>query len=749
MMTAGFFAHSVDGRPESEWETLLRHLRETDAGARRRGDKFGAADLAGLAGRLHDLGKYKRAFQDRLCGGPSTDHASAGANYARAHLGFPGRVLAHAIAGHHTGLKDGLLADEGRLDRTAPELAAIIAAARADGLELPDAVAQPEGFTLDKTMRGFQFAFLTRMLFSCLIDADRTAAAAFDAAARGETSEPPPPASLARLETALAGFLAARAAGPTADRPINRLREDVLRHAQTRADAPRGVFTLTVPTGGGKTLTSLAFALAHARRHGLDRVIVVIPFTSVIEQTARVFREALGALGDQVLEHHSAFDATRELRDERIGPERLRLSMATWDFPIVVTTAVQFFESLFSNRPSRCRKLHSIARSVIVLDEAQTMPLKLLRPCVAALKELVRNYRSSVVLCTATQPALTAPLTGREDGFRGGFETPEELAPDVPRLFAALRRTTVRRIGEQDDAALAERMAGHEQALCIVNQRAHARALFGAIRHLPGARHLSTVMHAVHRARVLGEIRADLKAGRPCRVVSTSLIEAGVDVSFPLVLRAEAGLDQIAQAAGRCNREGEASAEASEVLVFRAPDYKVLQELRANAEAGLEVLGLHAADPFAPPAIRAFFEMLYWRKGSSLDAHGVLEACATKAATLDFPFETIARDMRFIDDTMVPVIVPKEDGGAAAALLDRLRHVPTPGALVRDLQRYTVGIPRTARAGLVAAGLAEVIREGDFGDQFVVLHHLDLYRPETGLDWTDPTFAETERLIVA
>jgi len=701
---------------------------------------------------LHDLGKYKDEFQARLRGGPRTDHASAGANYARAHLGCPGLVLAHAIAGHHTGLKDELFRDEGRLDRNSPELAAVVAAASGDGLVLPDAAPPPAAFRVDKAERGFQLAFLTRMIFSCLIDADRGAAAAFDARARGDALDTIAFASLAALRDGLGDYMARRDLGFAADNPVNRLRDTVLRHAQAQADHPRGAFTLTVPTGGGKTLTSLAFALAHACHHGLDRVIVVIPFTSVIEQTARVYREALGALGDQVLEHHSAFDATQELQgaEERIGPERLRLSMATWDRPIVVTTAVQFFESLFSNRPSRCRKLHSIARSVIVLDEAQTMPLALLRPCVAALKELVRNYRSSVVLCTATQPALTAPRTAAESGFRGGFEAPEELAPDVPRLFDALRRTTVRHIGVQDDAALAARMAGPGQALCIVNQRAHARALFGAIRHLDGARHLSTCMHAVHRARVLDGIRADLQAGRPCRVVSTSLIEAGVDVDFPLVLRAEAGLDQIAQAAGRCNREGQRDAAASEVLVFSAAEYQVIQALRANAEAGREMLRVHAADPLAPKAIRAFFEMLYWRKGpAALDAQGVLDDCARKAATLDFPFEKIAAAMRFIAETMVPVIVPAEDDGAASRLVERLRYVPLPDGIARDLQRYTVGIPRRARGELVAKGLAEVIREAEFGDQFVVLGNPDLYTRETGLDWSDPTFAAADRLIVA
>jgi CRISPR-associated endonuclease/helicase Cas3 len=487
-----------------------------------------------------------------------------------------GQLLAHVVAGHHAGLKDDLLGAEGRIKAKSALLASVEEAAKADGFVWPPTVASP-AMRVARGEQGFQLAFLTRMVFSCLIDADRTAAAAFDAHASGEAVEEAAHPSVAELEAALHAWMAQRKSAPTA---LNALRDEVLGAAVAKAAEPQGVFTLTVPTGGGKTLTSLAFALAHARRHQLDRVIVVIPFTSIIEQTAAVYRTALGPLGDAVLEHHGAFEMDNEKTwaATHNGPERLRLSMERWDKPIVVTTAVQFFESLFSDRPSRCRKLHSLARSVIVVDEAQTMPLPLLRPCVAAHKELARNYRSSVVFCTAAQPALTVDPDGGDHGFHGGFKAPAEIVPDVPALFAALRRVTVRDIGLQSNAELAERIAASPQALCIVNQHAHARALFGAIRHLPGARHLSTCMLSVHRARVLAEIRADLEEERPCRLVATSLVEAGVDVDFPLVLRASAGLDQIAQAAGRCNREFSRSPEQSEVLVFQATAYGVIAE---------------------------------------------------------------------------------------------------------------------------------------------------------------------------
>jgi CRISPR-associated endonuclease/helicase Cas3 len=736
-----FFAHTLANQPESEWEPLGRHLAEVGRLAEANGARFGGQTLARRAGELHDLGKYCSAFQARLRDPTKrVDHSTAGAVWASRHLGQKwGKLLAHVIAGHHAGLRNDLFGAGGRIASNADAVTPVEQAARSDGFALPDGVTGPSGAVIHKGSFGFQHAFLTRMIFSCLIDADRTAAAAFDGPAGTPSAGQP---SIAALDAALQAWMAQRVA-PSA--PLDTLRDKVLHAATARAGSPQGVFTLTVPTGGGKTLTSLAFALAHARHHGLDRVIVVIPYTSIIEQTAQVYRDALRDLANAVLEHHSAFERSDEARwsDDHTGPERLRLSMERWDSPIVVTTAVQFFESLFASRTSRCRKLHSIARSVIVVDEAQTMPLPLLRPCVAALKELALNYGASVVLCTATQPALAAPA------FPGGFIAPTELAPDVPALFAALRRVTVKDIGVQTDGALAELVAAQSQALCIVNQRAHARALFQQIRQLPGARHLSTCMHSVHRARVLAEIREDLRHGRPCRVVATSLVEAGVDVDFPRVLRASAGLDQIAQAAGRCNREGKRRAEDSEVLVFTAAEYDVIQPLKVNAEAGAATLAAHMDDPFSPAAMRAFFALLYGRKGKqALDQAGVLELCEDHKGDLNFPFETIANAMRFIDETMVPVIVGKEDDGKVAGLVQSLRYAPKVGGIARQLGRYTVGVPRKVRLAMLAQRVAEAIRPDEFGDQFVVLNSLDLYSPEAGLDWRDLTFLQAANLIM-
>ncbi|HZC17006.1 MAG TPA: hypothetical protein VE309_09610, partial [Caulobacteraceae bacterium] len=390
-----------------------------------------------------------------------------------------------------------------------------------------------------------------------------------------------------------------------------------------------------------------------------------------------------------------------------------------------------------------------LARSVIVLDEAQTLPLALLRPCVAALKELAANHGCSIVLCTATQPALLAAGPGGGRAFTDGFENTVELAPDPPALFEALRRVRVENIGEQADEQIAARLAKADQALCIVNRRAHAQALYEAIRVLGGARHLSTLMCARHRRCVLAEIREDLTAGRPCRVISTSLIEAGVDIDFPLVLRAEAGLDSILQAAGRCNREGRRDIEASRTLVFRPADGKRLQSMRAPIETS-EAVFRQFGDVTRLEAVSAYFDQLLWRKGDeALDEKAILRRCQDRMLTLDFPFKSIAADFQMIDDYSQPVIIEWDDEARKA--VNRLRHLPegfTPGGLARDLQSYTVGLPPNARNQLIASGAAEVICEERYDDQFVVLVNGDLYRSDIGLSYADPTLMDAERLMV-
>jgi CRISPR-associated endonuclease/helicase Cas3 len=733
-----FFAHSVPGQPEELWEPLRDHLAAVAASAGRASGKFGFQEAGTAAGLLHDLGKYQREFQNRIRGrAEKVDHAAHGAILARRTLGPLGALIAHGIAGHHAGLDDQLF-DK---DRMAMPSEIVEAAAVADGITLPKPLSSAPLRRSENL--GFQYAFLTRMLFSCLVDADYTETERFYVQAEQRPSPPRGAAvSIAELADTLAASLKAKQAEA---RPsvVNRHRAAILANVLDHACDPPGVFKLTVPTGGGKTLASLAFALEHARKHGLDRVIVVIPFTSIIEQTAEVYRAALAPFGDAVIEHHSGFDEDR--LTEKEARDKLSLAMENWDARIVVTTAVQFFESLFSNRPARCRKLHNLARSVIVLDETQTLPLPYLRPCVAALQELQRNYGASIVLCTATQPALDAPH------FEQGFKDAIELAPEPAQLFRDLRRARVETAGKLSDRDVADRIAGTDQALCIVNLKDHARDLFSLVRELPGARHLSTTMCAKHRREVLGAIRADLVAGRPCRVISTSLIEAGVDVDFPMVLRAGTGLDSIAQAAGRCNREGKRTIEDCATVVFTPADREEPRYVRPFSEAARELMrNRPAEDWLMPDTINAYFHALYWKKEAELDKHGILALCEEgRANKMNFKFREIAESVKLIDDWTQPVIVPFDDEAKALlAELESFSPERSIGALARALQPYVVGVPAEGRRRMIVAGAAREIRSDRYADQFVRLDNLDIYSPAVGLDWRDPTLRSVDGLVV-
>ena len=507
-----------------------------------------------------------------------------------------------------------------------------------------------------------------------------------------------------------------------------------------QAQQETGLFSLTVPTGGGKTFTSMAFALEHAKAHGLRRVIYVIPFTSIIEQNAAEFRKAFGALGEAaVLEHHSSFDDAR-LQGEN-SKDKLRLASENWDMPVVVTTAVQFFESLFADRSSRCRKLHNIAGSVIILDEAQMLPLNLLLPIMQAIKELAQNYHCSVVMCTATQPAVQA-----ENGFYRGFENVREIAPKPTALFDKLRRTTVQHIGKQTDADLLAKLAEHPQILVIVNNRRHARSLYDQAKHLDGTFHLTTLMCAKHRSQKLDEIRGRLKKGEACHVIATSLIEAGVDVDFPLVMRAEAGLDSVAQAAGRCNREGKRPSENGFVWIF-APEeqWKAPPELATQAAVMRLTADSFSDDLLSTQAVAAYFAELYQLKGKELDHKQILQMHRNAGQSLDFPFQTIADKFRMIESHMQPLIIPFDS--EAESLISSLHHADHIGGLLRKLQPYTVQIPEKALAALYKAGRIEPINEKNFGKQFYTLIGLDLYDEVAGLSWEDTTFLKGESLV--
>lgn len=741
-----YFAHSTSRHDQADWQPLCEHLKAVSELAGKFSEPFGGSDAAAIAGLLHDLGKYTTEFQQRISGAAiRVDHATRGAMVAAERYPGIGTLLAYAIAGHHAGLANGSQPGE----RTA-----LFDRLRGIGLPplderwraevaLPPHIELPRFNSHSAERSNFQAAFFARMLFSSLVDADYLDTEAFydkvtnDGLPRDRSaSRALAPPTLKALRDRLGSYLSRFAA----DSHVNRVRADILSYTRQGARHRPGLFSLTVPTGGGKTLASLAFALDHAIEHGLRRVIFVIPFTSIVEQNAAVFREALGDLGEAaVLEHHSAFVAAPlpHSDPERYqAREKLRLAMENWDAPIIVTTAVQFFESLFGARPSQCRKLHNVTGSVVILDEAQTLPLKLLRPAVAAIDELARNYGSSIVLCTATQPALNAPE------FRGGLEEVRELAPNPPELFRKLERVRVRHIGTLDDDAITAQLRELDQVLCIVNNRRHARALYQALADQPGARHLTTLMCAKHRSEVLADVRARLKDGKPCRLVSTSLIEAGVDISLPIVYRAEAGLDSIAQAAGRCNRNGERAAEVSEVRVFATANrcWSPPPELRQFAQASQEVMRQpqFREDPLSPPAIEAYFRLIYWQKGNKeLDAENLLGLCAESRID-SLPLETLATKFQMIDTVQMPVIVPFDHD--ALQCLSNLRHAEKSGGLARRLQPYLVQLPRKGFDLLRAANAIQPVAPEKWGEQFMELVNMDIYSRDFGIWWEELTF---------
>ena len=521
-----YYAHSAQDKlgnllPYERWQTLQSHSVNVGEMAAEFARVFGAQEQACQTGQLHDLGKYSEAFNHRLYGGPSVDHATAGAKIAVERWGNAiGKLMAFCIAGHHAGLANGCGESDNRStlkQRLALQFGEDIPALDnlwQQEIKLPQNLSAPP-LKANAHHPFFSYAFFTRMLYSCLVDADYLDTEAFYLNLENKAVERGGYPDLNALQHNFNQFInkfrrrVAQAPAQTEaekrNAALNRLRSEILDYVVEQAAQPQGLFTLTVPTGGGKIFTSMAFALEHAKRHGMRRVIYVIPFTSIIEQNAAEFRKAFGELGEQaVLEHHSTFDDGK-LQDDATK-DKLRLASENWDAPIVVTTAVQFFESLFADRSSRCRKLHNIAGSVIILDEAQMLPLNLLLPIMQAIKELAQNYRCSIVMCTATQPAVQA-----ENGFYRGFENVREIAPKPTALFDKLRRTTVQHIGTQTYSDLLAKLGEHPQMLVIVNNRRHARSLYDQAKHLDGTFHLTTLMCAKHRSQKLDEIRGRLK----------------------------------------------------------------------------------------------------------------------------------------------------------------------------------------------------------------------------------------------
>lgn len=740
---ASFYAHTKEGAEENEWQPLEEHLLNVADRAASFAASFGYENWGRALGILHDAGKVSPSFQRRLRGsGEHVDHSTPGAWEAlsryRSELGDAnGRLLAYALVGHHGGIPNGMRGErtplKSRLDkegigdiaREFEEYAANVGVSipGGDSLEpIPFEKLALSGERDAAMTRGvFSTSVLARMLFSCLVDADYLDTEHFvtpdvSAARDGIHRD-----DMVALSQKLDMYMESLQSSAASSR-VNSMRAMVLEDCRSAAKWVPGIYTLTVPTGGGKTLASLSFALRHAAANNMERVIYAIPFTSIVEQNAQVFRSVLG--DNNVLEHHSNYDFDAVDNDERRLAERL--AVQNWDAPLVVTTNVQLLESLFSNKPSKCRKLHNIANSVIVLDEAQMLPDNLLKVSLAMLEELVVDFNVTVVLCTATQPAL--------EGLWPFGASPREIASHQDELLSVFgHRARFAIEGGLKEEELVGALSSSRQALCIVGTKKKARVIYKDVANRVcenelcdednlGVFHLSANMTPLHRTKILTEVRRRLSAGERCVVISTQLIEAGVDVDFPVVYREMAGIDSLIQAAGRCNREGklpegvvhvfEISDEVDLGLSSKRLDGSWLGQMKDIARCVIDAHG-KALDPSMS---KEFFENRYGvatEKG--LDAEGLYSAMTSESLLIENPifgtlnFEDYANKYRIIEDASVPVFVPWSERGFN--LLGELQMACVQGvpasAFASKLQRSSVGVAQWHLIELERSGIVD------------------------------------------
>jgi len=688
------YAHSKNFKGEKH--LLTQHLEKVALLAKAFTDKFQAGQWGYLSGLLHDIGKFHKGFQDYLDGktirGP--DHSSAGAIFAMQQHYWEG--LTFPLAGHHGGLPQPEILKQRIHDKARdPAIREVLGGAN-KLLNLPEAPSRP---SLSSTL---QVDLFLRMLFSALVDADFLDTENHFHPGKTEIRE-----KTYKLDV-LAGLLRQAQSGFSGhdQNPLNRARHEIYQFCLEAAAAPPGIFRLTVPTGGGKTRSGLAFALEHAVRYQKDRVIVALPYTSIIDQTVQVYRMILGE--DNVLEHHSAVTSA-DGEENCLQNQWGRLAAENWDAPIIVTTTVQLFESLLAHKPAPCRKLHNLARSVIILDEVQTLPTHLLSPILEVLQQLVDRYGVTLVLSTATQPALAMDSPYLK-GLKG--ET-REMVPGAARYFQALQRVTYERPTEAWPwERVAEEMAKERQCLAVVNTKGDALALLNALND-PEALHLSTLLCMAHRREVIAEIetRLDPKKPCPCRVVATQVVEAGVDLDFPMVLRAMGPLDRIVQAAGRCNREGRLSPEQARVIIFKAESSKLPQgAYRTGSDLAASYLGRAGVDLHDPAIYERYFQELYQNVETDTKRINALRS------NLNFP--EVANRFRLIEDDTVPLVVrwPRKDS-PVEGLLARLSNQERPDWgearwLLRRFQPYLVNVRRRVLADYQQQGLVRELPLG-------------------------------------
>lgn len=711
-----YYAHSIQGEPHGKWHRLEEHLKATSALAGSFAAEFGCSEWGRLCGLWHDLGKYSEDFQNMLRAAPDSDshietrhgrvdHSTSGAIYAVEKFKIAGRILSYAIAGHHAGLPD-WYSDTAGKKCLEHRIKAVELLQKTLSANIPQEIIE-QSLPTQKFRTKEGHSLWLRMLFSCLVDADFLDTEAFLDPDKSKVRKGY--SSLNELLPLFESYMSKKEAEAD-DTFVNRQRAEIYKQCMVKsADGP-AIFTLTVPTGGGKTLSSMAFALHHAVKYSKRRIIYVIPYTSIIEQTADQFRQIFK---DDVIEHHSNVDVS----DENQETTRSRLACENWDAPIIVTTSVQFFESLFANRSSRCRKLHNIVNSVVVLDEVQLLPPEYLKPILHAIRELHQNYGVTFLLSTATQPAFT-PHNSVDYQFEGLSDT-VEIMENPLSLHKVFKRVHVQ---IPDDTMIprtwediASELTQYSSILCIVNRRDDCRVLYQLMPE--GAFHLSALMCGAHRSKVIANIKQRLKDKLPARVISTQLVEAGVDLDFPVVYRAIAGLDSIAQAAGRCNREG--LLEQGDVKVFVPPGKIPAGYLRQAAEIGRRLLSDKADDLLSPEKFEKFFKELYWLQGNNLDKYDILKDLGYDPK-LRFSFYTAAQKFKLIDDKQyAPVIVRYEEG---EGLIGLLKNMGPERWLMRKIQRYVVNLPVYIHKKLRNEGAVSEIYPGIFIQEYGAMY---------------------------
>ncbi len=706
-----------------EIQTIKEHLLGTAERARQFTSEFGCGDVGYLCGLMHDIGKYSAEFQKRIRDPEHTrkvDHSTAGAKELR-QMCLGNIPMAMAVAGHHSGLLDGGLEKQalpqdgtfyGRLKGNVPEYGEW----KRDIMPLKASI---PAFCATGKHPVFTMSFFIRMLYSCLVDADYLDTEAFmgaKGARRGEYDSFGE--LLGKFRRYIEPWMGRTVFENEKQGQLCRNRTRILQDCMEKGGAlGKGIYTLTVPTGGGKTTASLGFALKHVNAHKMKRIIYVIPYTSIIDQNAAIFSDILGE--ENVLEHHSGvlYEMAEDMAQDTVAYRKV-LATENWDKPVIVTTAVQFFESLYSCKSAKCRKLHNIANSVIIFDEAQTLPVAYLEPCVAAISELVANYGSTAILCTATQPAL-----------EGIFEkylpdlVMREICEDSGNMYEVFRRTCIKDIGTLSLQDLVEGLAGKQQYLCIVNKRKTAQEIYGQIEQ-EGAYCLTTLLYPADRKEKIVQIRERLAQGLPCRVIATSLVEAGVDLDFPEVFRQEAGLDSVIQAAGRCNREGKRQAEESVVSVFRLEDNRS-RYLDQNISAYQWVQKKYK-DVASKEAVTYYFQFYRELLGQeNLDQKGILKTMEKGIDGKCFPFATVAGKFHLIDHDTAAIYIPLEEG---EALAEEVLAGKADRNTFRKLGQYAVNVYPDHLKALWDGGCLEQI-----GDSGFVLRDMSKYCMDTGL----------------